>query len=60
MDHENSIIRFFQNLGYRYVYAPNLERDFRSPLYEEELQVAIHRLNPDMLMFVKQIYDNRG
>jgi type I restriction enzyme R subunit len=47
-DYENSIIELFQNMGYRYVYAPDLERDFRSPLYEEELQAAIRRLNPDM------------
>lgn len=45
-DYENSIIELFQNMGYRYVYAPDLERDFRSPLYEEELLSALHRLNP--------------
>lgn len=47
-DYENSIIELFQNMGYRYVYAPDLERDFRSPLYEEELVSALHRLNPGM------------
>ena len=47
-DYENSIIELFQNRGYRYVYAPDLERDFRSPLYEEELISALHRLNPKM------------
>ena len=47
-DYENSIIELFQNMGYRYVYAPDLERDFRSPLYEEELLSALHRLNPIM------------
>jgi type I restriction enzyme R subunit len=47
-DYENSIIELFQNMGYRYVYAPDLERDFRSPLYEEELVSALHRLNPEM------------
>ena len=47
-DYENSIIELFQNMGYRYVYAPDLERDFRSPLYEEELVLALHRLNPKM------------
>ena len=30
-DYENSIIELFQNMGYRHVYAPDLERDFRSP-----------------------------
>lgn len=46
--YESSIIELFQNMGYRYVYAPDLERDFRNPLYEEELQEAIHHLNPSM------------
>ena len=45
-DYENSIIELFQNMGYRHVYAPDLERDFHSPLYEEELVSALHRLNP--------------
>ena len=36
-DYEKSVIELFQNMDYRYVYAPDLERDFRSPLYEEEL-----------------------
>ena len=47
-DYENSIIELFQNMGYRYVYAPDLERDFRSPLYEKELLSALHRLKPKM------------
>lgn len=47
-DYENSIVELFQNMGYRYVYAPDLERDFRSPLYEEELLSALYRLNPKM------------
>lgn len=47
-DYEKSIIELFQNMGYKYVYAPDLERDFRSPLYEEELLSALHRLNPKM------------
>lgn len=47
-DYENSIIELFQNMRYRYVYAPDLERDFHSPLYEEELESALHRLNPEM------------
>jgi type I restriction enzyme R subunit len=47
-DYENSIIELFENLGYRHVYAPDLERDFYSPLYEEELESALHRLNPEM------------
>ena len=47
-DYEKSVIELFQNMGYRYVYAPDLERDFRNPLYEEELEESIRRINPDM------------
>ena len=47
-DYENSVIELFENMGYRHVYAPDLDRDFRSPLYEDELEEAIHRLNPNM------------
>lgn len=47
-DYENSVIELFKNIGYRYVYAPELERDFKSPLYEEELNDALYRLNPNM------------
>ncbi len=47
-DYENSIIELFQNMGYKYVYAPDLERDFSSPLYDSELDDALRRLNPDM------------
>lgn len=48
-DYENSIIELFQNMGYRHVYAPDLEgRDFESPLYEDELETSIRRLNPNM------------
>ena len=47
-DYENSIIELFQTMGYRYVYGPDLERDFHSPLYEEELEAALSRLNPDL------------
>ena len=47
-DYENSIIELFQNMGYRYVYAPDLERDFSCPLYETELNDALRRINPYM------------
>ena len=47
-DYENSIIELFQGMDYRYFYGPDLERDFNSPLYEEELELALHRLNPSM------------
>ena len=47
-DYENSIIELFQEMGYQYLYGPDVERDFNSPLYEIELVSALQRLNPDM------------
>ena len=47
-DYENSIIELFQNMGYRHVYAPDLERDFYNPLYESELLDSLRRINSDM------------
>lgn len=45
-DYENSIIELFQTyLGYEYVYGPDIERDFYSPLYEDILIDSIYRLN---------------
>ena len=47
-DYENSIIELFQSMGYRHVYGPDIERDFYSPLYDDELTTALHRINPSM------------
>ena len=47
-DYENSVIELFENMGYTHVYGPDIERDFKSPLYDEVLEDSIRRLNPDM------------
>lgn len=44
-DYENSVVELFRNMGYDYRYGPDVERDFYSPLYEEELIASLHRLN---------------
>lgn len=45
-DYENSIIELFQNnLGYEYIYGPDIERDFHNPLYEDVLIASLYRLN---------------
>ena len=44
--YENSVIELFRNdLGYDYVYGPDIERDFYSPLYDEVLIESLYRLN---------------
>ena len=45
-DYENAIIELFRNdLGYEYVYGPDVERDFNSPLYDTVLEKSLYRLN---------------
>ena len=44
--YENAIIDLFQNeLDYSYVYGPDVERDFTSPLYDEVLEESLRRIN---------------
>lgn len=48
-NYEKSIIELFQNdLGYDYVYGPDVERDFNSPLYEEVLLDSLYRINKSL------------
>ena len=48
-DYENSIIELFQNnLEYEYIYGPDIERDFYSPLYEDVLMDSLRHLNSDL------------
>ena len=36
-DYEKSVIALFQEMGYTYVYGPDIERDLHSPLYDDTL-----------------------
>ncbi len=49
-DYENSIIELFQNMGYHYVYGPDVVRDYHSPLYEDVLVPVLQRINPNLPM----------
>lgn len=46
--YENAIIQLFEEMGYTHVYAPELERDYKVPLYTDELTAALYRLNPSL------------
>jgi len=46
--YENSVIELFENLGYTHLYGPEFERDFRSPLIQEEVREALKRINPTL------------
>lgn len=43
--YENSLIELFVNMGYDHVYGPDIERDYRSPLYMNVLEDSIRRIN---------------
>ena len=48
-NYENAVIEIFRDtLGYDYVYAPDLVRDFADPLYSDELLTALRRVNPTL------------
>ena len=48
-NYEKAIIKLFTDtLDYRHVYAPDVDRDFHSPIYEDELAASLRRLNPSM------------
>ena len=44
--YENALIELFQNMRWEYVYGPEVERDWHSPLYDSVLEDSIRRLNP--------------
>lgn len=43
-DYEKSLIELFQNLGYMYYYGPDIERDYKNPLYMDDLDV-LYKIN---------------
>lgn len=47
-DYENSVIELFKDMGYTHVYGPDVERDFKSPLYDAVLEECITDLNPNL------------
>ncbi len=48
-NYENAVIEVFHDmLGYGYVYAPALARDYSDPLYMDELLPALRRVNPKL------------
>ena len=49
--YENAVLQLFQEqLGYTYLYGPDVERDYHSPLYEDVLLPCLRRVNPALPM----------
>ena len=50
-DFENAIIELMRDeLGYEYIYGPDVERDYQSPLHEEMLLTALNDINPGLTL----------
>lgn len=45
---ERAIIELFENLGYAHIYAPDLPRDYTSPLLDSVLQGSLARINENL------------
>ncbi len=46
--YENTLIELFKDMGYSYLYGPDVDRDFYIPLFDEVLEESLVRLNPDL------------
>ena len=50
-DYESAVLQLFrEQLGYNYLYGPDVVRDYHSPLYEDTLLPALQRVNPSLPM----------
>ncbi|HEM5083800.1 TPA: type I restriction endonuclease subunit R [Streptococcus suis] len=48
-NYENAVMELFRDgLGYSSIYGPDVERDYREPLYLDELYPALERINPKL------------
>ena len=47
-NYETAIIQLFQEMGYTHAYGPAIDRDYKTPLYMDELTAALYRLNPTL------------
>ena len=48
-NYENAVMELFRDgLGYSSLYGPDVERDYREPLYLDELYPALERINPKL------------
>ena len=58
-NYENAVLQLLnEELGYNYIYGPDVERDYHSPLYEDVLLPSLQRINksPPMDALTEAIY----
>lgn len=44
-NYEKAVIALFEQMGYRHQYGPDIERDYYTPFYEEQLLLSLGNLN---------------
>ena len=44
--YENAVLSLLENLGYKHIYGPDVERDYRVPFYEAQLAHSLMLVNP--------------
>ena len=50
-NYENAVLQLLnEELGYNYIYGPDVERDYHSPLYEDALLPSLQRINKSLPM----------
>ena len=50
-NYENAVLQLLnEELGYNYIYGPDVERDYHSPLYEDVLLPSLQRINKNLPM----------
>ncbi len=47
-EYEDAIIELYQQMGYDYVYGPDVVRDYTDPLYQDVLTSSIENINRDL------------
>ena len=45
--YENALIALFENMGYQHLYGPDIERDYHTPFYEEQVLNSLSMVNPN-------------
>ena len=41
------MIALFENMGYQHLYGPDIERDYHTPFYEEQVLNSLSTVNPN-------------
>ena len=47
-NYEEAILEFFEELGYNRVFGYDIDHDYYNPLYMDELESALQRVNPTL------------